>query len=179
MEKTVVQAIIYHSKRILELKLCKMQANNLKDMILHIHDSIEIRNLTRTIEKIEEKITTHNNSIKHCLHPLFQGIDFGYENIWGLSTKELKQGYIMLTKRDFKEESMKATHVLFLSSYKGNLNGKQVEILEGSLYPVNEVFPILSSIKGYDIAGTELQIFKVLAVSNPNVTITKKILNGS
>jgi len=165
-ERTVIEEIIYLSKIIIALKLNKIQLEGTKDLA----NRIPVRLFTKKYykEQIDENIERQleiSIQIKNRLRPLFQNKKFvGYEEdwkYWAFSRREMQQGFIRLELERDKDIYGNPVgpiryYILFLSEYHDNI----YNILEGSLYPLDQISPILSNQK--DVFGNDLDINRYL-----------------
>jgi hypothetical protein len=174
MEKTIIGRIIRYSKTILALKLNKMQLVKAHEVANKIPVILYYKKYYKEmIEEIETRQFEINIQVKLLLKPLFQNIDFGYDDQgrWCLSQKEMQQGYILLEHKCIYNEKRKLISgyqcILFLSDYKDSHH----DIIEGSIYPIGEVASILGNLK--DVFGEYQDISKYLYSSILNIEKSK------
>jgi hypothetical protein len=169
-EKTIIQRIICYSKVILALKLNKLQLTKAHEVANKIPVILFYKkHYKEMIDEIERRQFEINNQIKQLLKPLFQDIEFGYteDGKWCLSQKEMQQGYVLLEHKCIYNEKGKLISgyqcILFLSDFES----KNHKIIEGSIYPIGEVAPILGNLK--DVFGEYQDISKYLYTSILNI----------
>lgn len=147
-ELTVIQKIIYYSKCILQLRIAiLLEIRKIETLAkIPIPFYSNTKNQKENIEEMEDRIKQYEAKIKFLLYPLFQGINFGYEEsdkYWHLTTNDLQRGYLLLEKVEPDSNKNPDKYVIPLSTYKDN----RIEIREGSLTPYVKVATILSKFK--------------------------------
>ena len=142
-EKTVIEKIIVYSQAICYLKLARVFNTQTQTCLnksnINVYDTKDALKVTNDL--VSYRIEELNRAIKPLLKPLFQGIDFGYDRIWWLSQKDMRQGYILLEKVKSKDslgnitEFSNEKYILLLKNYKDKAYSYQ----EGSLLQFNQV----------------------------------------
>jgi hypothetical protein len=177
---TIIERVIYLSKLIIALKLLKIQLNRTIEMArminFEIKEGLELDSLKQVEKNITFSIKAQCSRIERLLKPLFESLDpdlFGYQDIevWKVSEKELKQGYIRLSRSgntDLKGPDDR--YILFLSDYRDRL----YNITAGEILPFNKVAAILGN--QHPVSGLESlpSIYNcLLSRSTTIVNITK------
>jgi len=140
MEKSVTQRIIYYSKKLLALKIIRIQLQQLQRKMKESGFQFSVDEAFKLqFEQVEKCYAKISVQCRDLMYPLLQNHDFGYREIehYRINEEDLRKGYIVL------EEESEERYVLFLFDYKcANHN-----IKEGELLPFNKVAPILGNYK--------------------------------
>jgi hypothetical protein len=156
-ELTVIQKIIYYSKCILQLRIAiLLEIRKIETLAkIPIPFYSNTKNQKENIEEMEDRIKQYEAKIKLLLYPLFQGINFGYEEndkYWHLTVNDLQRGYLLLERVEPDLNKSPDKYIIPLSTYKDN----RVEIKEGSLTPFVKVATVLNNFK--DMQGNTPKI---------------------
>jgi hypothetical protein len=165
-KEEIIDLAINLSRKLIAIKILKFHIEWLPTLakqarIKKINNTIELfaSDLNKTID---EDIFEVHNKIGILLRDLFEGKNFGYTQSehWKITTKELKQGYIILDETNNNGDYLGIDHryVLFLTNYKDS----RFDIKKGNLSPFNSVKSILGNQRDLNDVNKVLNLMQIV-----------------